>query len=280
MIAKSRDQEDLAPPFTDMPNPFALFSILIILLATVAGALKPLRDQRADSKAYPLGESFAAGVFLGLGLAMMLPASFHLFERALPDVNQPIASLIAISSLLILLGLSHFVRHLEQDSQEMEASGGNPSVPIIMTVMIAVPSFFMGAALGVSETRQAVLILIAILLHKSSAAFALALKLTDSSLGLNRSRAVFALFALSTPVGILVGGGVAGQIDGHDLLLARATVLAMAAGTFLFMGTLNDLQSAPLIQRCRHWRSFIAMVAGLGVTVCARLLIGDAHSLG
>ena len=90
----------------------------------------------------------------------------------------------------------------------------------------------------------------------------------------------FALFALSTPVGILVGGGVAGQIDGHDLLLARATVLAMAAGTFLFMGTLNDLQSAPLIQRCRHWRSFIAMLAGLAVTVCARLLIGDAHSLG
>ena len=87
-----------------MPSLFALFSILVILLATVAGALKPLRDQRADSKAYPLGESFAAGVFLGLGLAMMLPASFHLFERALPEVNQPIASLIAISSLLTLLG--------------------------------------------------------------------------------------------------------------------------------------------------------------------------------
>ena len=263
-----------------MPSHFALFSIVVILIATLMGGLKPLRDNRSDAKSYPLGEAFAAGVFLALALVMMLPASFTLFQQALPGVKEPIASLIAIVSLLILLGISHVVRHLEEDGPKTEGAGSNPSVPIIMTVMIAVPSFFMGAALGVSETRQAVLILIAILLHKSSAAFALALKLTDSSLGLNRSRAVFALFALSTPVGILVGGGVAGQIDGHDLLLARATVLAMAAGTFLFMGTLNDLQSAPLIQRCRHWRSFIAMVAGLGVTVCARLLIGDAHSLG
>ena len=132
-----------------------------------------------------------------------ISASFHIFERALPDVNEPIASLIAIVSMLILLAVSHLVRHLEQDVNEGENHGGNPSVPIIMTVMIAFPSFFMGAALGVSETREALIILIAILLHKSSAAFALALKLTSSSLSAVRARTVFALFVLATPVGIL-----------------------------------------------------------------------------
>ena len=263
-----------------MPSHFAFFSIVVILIAALAGGLKPLKNRSSNRQAYPLGESFAAGVFLALGLAMMLPTSFHLFERALPDVNEPIASLIAIASLLVLLALSHIARHAEQDFEGRHDSGGNPSVPIIMTVMIAIPSFFMGTALGVSGTQEAFLILVAILLHKTSAAFALALKLTDSSLGPVRARIVFGLFALSTPVGILVGGSLAGQMSSQRLLLARATVLAMAAGTFLFMGTLNDLQSSPLINRCRHWRGFLAMMCGLAVTVCARLLLGDAHSLG
>lgn len=263
-----------------MPNHFAVFSIVLIFIATLMGGLKPLRDNRLNHKAYPLGEAFAAGVFLALALAMMLPASFHLFEQALPHVNEPIASLIAISSLLILLGVSHLVQHMEQDDEEAKRPGANPFVPIIMTVMIAIPSFFMGAALGVSETQEALLILIAILLHKSSAAFALAVKLTESSLSVTRSRIVFALFVLATPAGILVGSGMGGEMSTQSLLVTRATVLAMATGTFLFMATLSDLQSTPLIIRCQHWRGFLAMLGGLTVTLCARLLIGEAHSLG
>ena len=210
---------------------------------------------------------------------MMLPASFHLFGRALPHEDQPIASFIAITSLLALLGASHMVRHLEQDLEDGEPAEGNPTIPILMTLMIAIPSFFMGAALGVSETQQAVLILIAILLHKSSAAFALTLKLTDSSLSPAGVRLIFACFVLATPTGILFGSAVGGLLGSESLLLARASVLAMAAGTFLFMGTLSDLQGSALIKRCQHMRGFVAMLAGLGITLCARLIIGAAHSL-
>jgi len=261
-----------------MPSSFGIFAIVTIIAATVLGGVMPLRGRVEGKDRFPLGEAFASGVFLALALAMMLPASFQLFQRALPDAHEPVASLIAIGSLLALLGVSHFVRHLEQDvGEDAEA---NPLVPILMTVMIAIPSFFMGAALGVSDTRQATLILIAILLHKSSAAFALMLKLSDSSLPASRVRLVFALFVFATPAGIAFGSAAGGQLGAESLLLARATVLAMAAGTFLFMGTLNDLQRAPLINRCRHWRGFAAMLAGLAVTLCARLLIGEAHALG
>ena len=81
-----------------MPSHFALFSIVVILIATLMGGLKPLRDNRSDAKSYPLGEAFAAGVFLALALVMMLPASFTLFQQALPGVKERIASLIAIVS--------------------------------------------------------------------------------------------------------------------------------------------------------------------------------------
>jgi zinc transporter ZupT len=263
-----------------MPNSFEIFAIVTIIVATVLGGVMPLRGRVEGKDRFPLGEAFSSGVFLALALAMMLPASFQLFQRALPHADEPVASLIAIAALLALLGVSHFVRHLEQDLEEDAEAGANPLVPVLMTVMIAIPSFFMGAALGVSDTRQATLILIAILLHKSSAAFALMLKLSDSSLPVSRVRLVFALFVLATPAGIAFGSAAGGQLGEESLLLARGTVLAMAAGTFLFMGTLNDLQSAPLIKRCGHWRGFAAMLAGLLVTLCARLLIGEAHSLG
>lgn len=263
-----------------MPNAFSWFSIFVILAATLAGGVPPLRTKAPEPGHYPLGEAFASGVFLALALAMMLPASFQLFQRALPHGTEPLASLIAISSMLALLGVSHLVRHLERDIEEDASGSASPLIPILMTVMIAIPSFFMGAALGVSETEQAVLILIAILLHKSSAAFALALKLSESSLSTARVRLVFALFVLATPAGIFFGSIVGGRMGAESLLLARAAVLAMAAGTFLFMATLNELQSAPMISRCRHWRGFAAMLAGLALTICARLLIGEAHSLG
>ena len=266
-----------------MPNAFSWFSIVIIILATLSGGLPPLRAKNPKPDRYPMGEAFASGVFLALALTMMLPASFQLFGRALPNVNEPIASLIAIAAMLALLGVSHAIRHLDEDIHAEQADPSappRPLIPILMTVMIAIPSFFMGAALGVSETQQAVLLLIAILLHKSSAAFALALKLTDSSLSTTGVRVVFGLFVLATPAGIFFGSLLGGRMGAESLLIARASVLAMAAGTFLFMGLLNELEGTPMIKRCRHWRGFAAMLAGLGITICARLLIGEAHSMG
>ena len=263
-----------------MPNAFSWFSIVIIIVATVSGGLPPLRAKEPEPDRYPMSEAFASGVFLALALVMMLPSSFQLFQRVMPDAKEPIASIIAVAAMLGLLGISHAVKHLDQDMHEGAQGPSRPLIPILMTVMIAIPSFFLGAALGVSDTAQAVLLLIAILLHKSSAAFALALKLTDSSLSVAGTRLVFGLFVLATPAGIFFGSLLDGRMGAEGLLLVRACVLAMAAGTFLFMGTLHDLQSTPLIKRCRHWRGFAAMLAGLGLTICARVLIGEAHSLG
>ena len=88
------------------------------MTATLAGGIPPLRAQEAKPDRYPLGEAFASGVFLALALVMMLPSSFHLFQHVLPQANEPVASLIAIAAMLGLLGVSHFVRHLEQGIQE------------------------------------------------------------------------------------------------------------------------------------------------------------------
>ncbi|MCH2172940.1 ZIP family metal transporter [Myxococcota bacterium] len=260
-----------------MPTPFHWFCIVTILAVTFAGGFYPLsRSRDALEDAFPMGEAFSAGVFLALSLVMMLPSANLLLGKAFPDDDFPLAPLIGVTAFLFLLALSHLARKVE-DSVEGRTS---PTVPVITTLMIVIPSFFLGAALGVSATGQAILIFIAILLHKSSAAFALALKIAASSLSRPWVWVVFSLFAFSTPTGILIGGGIASALEPRTMILIKGVVLAMASGTFLFMATLHDLQSTALIRRCRTGRGFTAMLAGFLLTALVRLLMGEAHHLG
>ena len=257
---------------------FQWFSIIVILGTTLAGAQQPLSHRGAGSVvSFPRGEAFSSGVFLALALVMMLPSAYTLLDRRFPDLQYPVASLIAIVSFLVLLSVSSVVRDAESGSRQSSGDSGGILIPIIMTLMIAIPSFFLGTALGVSPSSQAVLILVAILLHKSSAAFALALRLVHSPLSKPNVLLVFAVFAFSTPVGIVVGANLQGGLSGSELLLARGLVMAMAAGTFLFLGTTADAGGGSVR---RDLRALGFLAAGALVTGLVRLLIGEAHSMG
>ena len=70
-----------------------------------------------------------------------------------------------------------------------------------MTTMIAIPSFFLGAALGVSDMPAALMIFLAIIIHKGTAAFALALKMVRSTMTRKQSLLLFSCFCCSTPPG-------------------------------------------------------------------------------
>ena len=48
--------------------------------------------------------------------------------------------------------------------------------------------------------------------------------------------AVFTLFACATPVGIIVGDELHELMGMHAMLIIKAIILSLAAGTFLYMG--------------------------------------------
>lgn len=263
-----------------MLDSFRIISALVIFAASVAGAWLPLSSRNSGKQvSFPMGEAFSSGVFLALSQFMMLPAATAVLHRSMPVIRFPIAPLLAVLSFLALLAISHILQHLQGREAKSTAEHKRATLPIIMTLMIAFPSFFMGTAIAVSPFEQALLIVAAVLMHKSSAAFALALKMVDSAMTRKQAWIALCLFATSTPLGIVVGEVIKSLTSGETILIIRGTVLAMASGTFLFMAVLHDLQDNALIRHCRTKRGFLWMLAGLALTASVRYLIGEAHHI-
>jgi zinc transporter 1/2/3 len=261
---------------------FQWFSLIIILAATFAGGFMPLfhPEKARQLRGFPMGQAFSAGVFLALSLTMMLPSAFHLFSHSFPEIDYPLASAIAILAFLFLLLLEHAIEQLRHTKETEKRGPNSPIIPIIMTCMIAIPSFFLGTALGISNAEAAVFILIAILAHKSSAGFALALRMVRSTLSRTQVFLLYIMFACSTPVGIIVGQHVHSMLGAHAMVVVKAVVLAIASGVFLYMSTLHELKDTPLIVDCCNRKGFVVAVSGFALTALVRLLIGEAHRLG
>jgi zinc transporter ZupT len=264
-----------------MLSGFDWFSMATILVLTFAGGFLPLfRPEQAKTvRGFPSGQAFAAGVFLALSLTLMLPSSFQLFKAAFPEQGYPIASLVAILAFLFLLSIEQVTRHMHEVRGIREGERSPAIIPIIMTTMIAIPSFFLGAALGVSSLPAAAFILIAIIAHKSSAGFALAIKMVRSTLKRTQVFILFTLFACATPIGILVGEEVHRILGMHTMVIVKAFILAMASGVFLYMSSLHELKNTPLIVDCRSRKGFALMICGFVITALVRWLIGEAHHL-
>ena len=260
------------------------FYLVTIFLSAVVGGFLPLTKPGAvkSSNGFPRGEAFAAGVFLALSLLIMLPSAFSVFRQALPDVEYPVSSIIAVSAFLILLAIEH---QTGQVLNERDAKPASPEsdlapaiIPLLLTGMIAAPSFFLGIALGVSNGTQAELIFIAIILHKGTAGFALAMNMVRSTLTQRQSALLLFAFASMTPAGLLLGG-VAKDLQPDWLPIFKACVLSLGAGTFLYMGTLHELKHAPMIQYCKNPHCFLIMVSGFTVTALVRWIMGEAHHM-
>lgn len=257
-----------------MISAFQLVSIVLIAAFAVAGGYYPLvhRSTAREGEGLPLGRAFSGGVFLALAFIMMVPSSIHLFSKAHPTIGFPVPTALTILSFLTLLALAQVAaaRGLEENPAETVSPA---SVPIIMTLMIAIPSFLLGTALGVSEKLPAYMILAAILAHKGSASFALALAMVRSTLTQRATYILFALFACTTPLGVFLGADVREHISSQTMTAVKAIVLALAAGVFLFMATLHELKHSPLIVDCRTRLGFLALLLGFGVTIMVALLL-------
>jgi zinc transporter ZupT len=264
-----------------MLSVFQWICLICIVLVTLSGGYLPLFKQQSikDGHGYPAGQAFSAGVFLALSLTIMLPSAFHLWNKAFPDLDYPMGSVLAIVAFISLLLLEHITLHF-QESEEQAQGQNSPVIPIIMTLMIAIPSFFLGAAFGVSGSGiAAIMVFVAIMLHKGSAGFALALKMAKSTLSRPKTFLLFGLFAATTPIGIFVGEDVHQLLSGHLMTIVKAVILSMAAGTFLYMSTLHELKHTPLIVNCCDKKGFILMLAGFVLTALIRFLLGEAHKI-
>lgn len=237
-----------------------LFIAGIIFIATLLGGLWPLlrkQSGRLTTAEFPIGESIASGIFFGAGLLHMLPDAAQSFTAA--GYHYPWPFLIAALSFLLLLLLEHISVTLQHQQRS-----GLHSVALITLAMLSIHSLLEGAAVGVASTMATTLIIfIAIIAHKSAASFALAMHLTRSKLNTSQIIVGFGFFALMTPIGIFAGNHVLLPTETYTLLAPIFS--SLAAGTFLYIGTLHGLGRASFIRHCCNMREFLCMASGFSL---------------
>ncbi|MEM8563775.1 MAG: ZIP family metal transporter [Pseudomonadota bacterium] len=235
-----------------------------LVVAVVASSLiagwPALRAQvlQHESAAFGLGEAFAAGIFLGAGLIHMLGDASSSFQEA--GVDYPVAMVLCGAMMLLLL----WIEHLGAGADHAIGHGDRRVVPVAAVVMLSIHSILMGAAFGVSTSvALTITIFVAVLAHKGAASFALALELRRAGYTPARAWTLFMIFVAMFPLGALVGEGVQSVASAYPL--SEASVVALAAGTFLFFGTLHGLAGTPMIVRCCNPREFMGAVTGFAL---------------
>ena len=230
------------------------FFIFIILLTTLAsGAYPLLKKIRSPSCCdFPIGEALSAGVFLGAGLLHMLSDATHSFAKQ--GYDYPFAFLLAGLMFLLLLLFEHIGREIYQHNKES-------AFAVLAMIMLAVHSFFAGAALGVSDSFVVTIIIaIAILAHKWAAGFALSIQLSKSHLSTKLSVVLFIIFSLMVPLGVMFGQVMLLAVPFNQLI--EPIVMSLSAGTFLYLGTLHGLNRAVMVAHCCDLKQFNFVIFG------------------
>lgn len=235
-----------------------LFALIIFLL-TLFGGFYPFKKHRQDGHGYEFtsGESLACGVFLGAGLLHMLGESSASFHQQ--GYHYPFAFLLAGSIFLLFLWLEHLGREWYHHKGKE-----SPYFALLAVVMMSVHSFLTGSALGLSaDLSLATILFIAIISHKLAESFAIAVHLTKSGLTFPFLLICFAIFSLMTPLGIFWGSCLSSKAVGTNWL--EPTFSALAAGTFLYLGTLHGLDKCVLVKQCCDLKYFSYVILGFSI---------------
>jgi zinc transporter ZupT len=236
----------------------ALFALLI-LSVTILAAVYPFKKKIKEGQSYdfPIGESLACGVFLGAALLHMLSESALTFTHL--GIHYPLAYLLAGSLFLIFLWLEHVGRECYAHQKKE-----SPYFVLIAVLMLSIHSILAGAALGLSDDYSVTVILfIAIIAHKWAESFALAVYVNKSSLTKKMRYLCFLFFTVMAPLGIFLGAGIISYLPKHSLLPPIFT--SLAAGTFLYLGTLHGLDKGVLIKQCCNLKHFSFVIIGFGI---------------
>lgn len=229
---------------------------MLILLVTLLGGLLPFirRDRQLKKVNFPIGESFAVGVFLGAALVDMLPGSLH--DSYKLGYHYPFTALITGGVFLLFLWLEHKGKDVYKDAADRQGM-----FAVIATIMLSLHAYFAGVALGYLSSMSIVIVfLLAVLAHKWVASFALSVQINKSSIPKKTRWLLFIIFACMTPLG--VASGEVTHMYLSDYPLIEPIFQAMAAGTFLYLGTLHGLEQSALIKNCCDLKRFYFVIVG------------------
>lgn len=215
-------------------------AVVSILLVGLAGGVIPILATRHESshRFLSLSNSLAGGIFLGAGFLHLLPEAGEALEGRF---DYPLAHLLAAVGVCGLLLIDRVLHDVFRPSAFGKTPVPHqPVYPWVLLAILSIHSVVAGLALGLeADSAASVLVLLAILFHKGSAAFALMASVHASGASSRRLWTVLGVFVLMTPAGVVFGTGASSLISGPAAELAEGFFNALAAGTFIYIAILD-----------------------------------------
>ena len=265
---------------TTVTAPIALPLIItwagLIAVVGAAGVFAPwLAGRNGNGNAIAYGNSFAGGVLLAAGLIHLLGDADAGFAEAYPDLDYPAAFAVATFAFIFVLALERVIpRAIESgvgagaDDPEsaalIDAGGTSGLTPFLLLITLSIHSLIAGLTLGISSAAGATVLLIAILAHKGAAGFALGSTFREAAIAPRTRIPALLVFVGSTPLGVILGG-IAVETFGSGSGAAEAWFKAVAAGTFLYIATLDVVREEFFPGGSNRAQRLACTVIGAGV---------------
>ena len=221
-----------------------IIAALAILAIGVVGGIIPLLAARhhASRRFLSLGNALAGGIFLGAGFIHLLPEAAEALEDV---VDYPLAALLAAFGVGVLLLVDRVLFESTRAlGSEPTDEPRQPIYPVVLLLVLSIHSIIAGIALGLEpEVATSVLVMLGILFHKGSAAFALMVSAHSAGTGKTRLRVILGVFVLMTPLGILLGTVASNLLEDQAATLIEGGFMALAAGTFIYVAILDVIDA-------------------------------------
>lgn len=246
---------------------FKLIAFFAIFLAGISGGLfsKWLATSSKSKLIFSLGNVFAGGVFLGAGFIHMLPDAQDGFAAITKGTGYPWFALVCAGGFLFILMLERVLFQHQHDAVPAAPAENRILYPFILMFILSIHSIIAGIALGIEERiTQAIVILIAVLAHKGTAAFALGVSMLRSKMNRKKFLTFIAFFSLMTPLGLLMGYLFSIWLSGNAEQIFEAFFDALAAGTFIYIAIMDILEEE-FASKGKNLLKFVLVLAGLGM---------------
>ncbi len=242
------------PKYTDMTPILAKADIMPLLLIKfiafififftgILGGVISLKiaESKRHNKLFALGTSFSAGIFLGAGLIHMLPDAVKNYAQTVKSAF-PWAFFLCALGFLLLLFIENIFLDKHHNIQFNDSDHDSPLTPYLLAIILSIHSVITGVSLGTENTLSLTLILfLAVIAHKGSAAFALATNLIKSQFNKSKIMYIIIFFSLMTPIGIIIGAILDKVLPHRSEHIVEGLFDSMAAGTFLYISIVNLL---------------------------------------
>ena len=244
---------------------FKLLAAVAILAVAVIGGVIPLLAARHDfsRRFFSLGNAFAGGLFLGVGFIHLLPEGMEKLEGI---VEFPLAALLAALGLGALLLIDRVIYGDHHADHSPGSAQLQQSVyPYVLLALLSIHSIIAGITLGLeSNVIGSFVILLGILCHKGSAAFALMVCIYEAGIRAGKQKSMLAIFAIMTPLGVIIGLLMAAVLGEHENIAAliEGSFNAIAAGTFIYVAAVEIIDAEMSTREMRLAKYVLSALAG------------------